>query len=303
MKILLFGSQGQVGFELQRSLAGLGQVIACDRTMVDLEDLTTLEAFIRSNKPTVIINAAAYTQVDKAEQETALAEKINATAPGVMAKIAKELNSLLIHYSTDYIFNGNQTDPYNETDPIDPVNIYGKTKAQGEALIRAAGCRHLILRTSWVYAAHGYNFARTILNLAKQRGSLNIVADQIGVPTSAELIADITAFMLYRIQWDPAFSDFQGDTFNLTAQGSTSWYGFASYLIAHAHHVGMNLKVTPDKITAISTTQYPTPAKRPANSLLSTKKISTQFGLQLPPWQWHADRFLSQFYAAQGQAE
>ncbi|MFA6036690.1 MAG: dTDP-4-dehydrorhamnose reductase [Legionellales bacterium] len=300
MKILLFGAQGQVGFELQRSLAGLGQVIVCNRSMIDLNDLNKLETFIRNTQPNIIINAAAYTQVDKAEQDEAQAEKINAQAPFVMAKIAQELNSWMIHYSTDYIFNGLQTKPYIETDLIDPLNVYGKTKAQGEELIRSSGARHLILRTSWVYAAHGHNFARTILNLAQQRGSLNIVGDQIGVPTSAELIADITALIIYRLQWDNAFKDFKGDTFNLTAQGSTSWYGFASYLIMHAQQLGMPLKVTPDKITAIATAQYPTPAKRPANSLLNTEKISKCFNLQLPPWQWHADRFLSQYYLQRG---
>jgi dTDP-4-dehydrorhamnose reductase len=302
MKILLFGAKGQVGFELQRSLAGLGQIIPCQRAQLDLEDLDKLEAYIRKINPNIIINAAAYTLVDKAEENQAIAEKINARAPEVMAKAARDLNAMLVHYSTDYVFNGVHTQPYLESDLTSPLNVYGKTKLQGEDLIRKVNCRHLILRTSWVYAAHGHNFARTILNLAQSRGSLNIVGDQIGAPTSAELIADITALLLYRLQWDVAFKDFQGDTFNLTAQGSTSWYGFANYLIMHAAQFGAALKVTPDKVTAISTAQYEAPAKRPANSLLDTGKIRAQFNLELPSWQWHAERFLSQYYANKGQA-
>lgn len=301
MNILLLGASGQVGFELQRSLAGLGQITSCNRNAIDLEDLVKLKAFIHAQKPNIIVNAAAYTQVDKAEQEYERAQRINCEAPEVMAQAAHDLNSWFVHYSTDYIFDGSKSTPYIETDPINPLNVYGQTKAAGEQAIRASGCRHLILRTSWVYAAHGHNFARTILNLAQQRGSLNIVGDQIGAPTNAELIADITAFLLYRLQWDPAFKTFQGDTFHLTAQGSTSWYGFANYLIARAHHNGVALKVTPDKITAIGTAQYPTPAQRPANSSLNTEKISKHFGVQLPNWQWHADRFLSQFYSGVNQ--
>ncbi len=301
MKILLFGALGQVGFELQRALVGLGQVIPCQRSQLDLEDLDKLENYIRKINPTIIINAAAYTLVDKAEANITLAEKINALAPEVMAKVARDLDALLVHYSTDYVFNGAQTKPYLESDIPAPLNVYGKTKLQGEDLIRKTNCRHLILRTSWVYAAHGHNFARTILNLALQQGSLTIVGDQIGAPTSAELIADITALLLYRLQWDAAFKDFQGDTFNLTAQGSTSWYGFARHLIMYAKPIGAVLKVTPDKITAISTAQYPTPAKRPHNSLLDTGKIRAKFNLELPSWQWHADRFLSQHYISKGQ--
>ncbi|MGA2655763.1 MAG: dTDP-4-dehydrorhamnose reductase [Gammaproteobacteria bacterium] len=303
MKILLFGAQGQVGFELQRSLAGLGEIIASQRSQVDLENLDKLASYIRKVSPDIIINAAAYTLVDKAQEHELLAEKINALAPEVMAKIAKELDAWFVHYSTDYVFNGEKSEPYIETDSIDPINVYGKTKAQAEQLIQNANGKHLIFRTSWVYAAHGHNFARTILNLASQRGSLNIVGDQIGAPTSAELIADITAFILYRIKTDQQFKDFQGGLYHLTAKGSTSWFGFASYLIMHAQQFGADLKVTLDKITAISSAQYPTPAKRPINSQLNTEKIQQQFNLELPMWQWHADRFLAQYFANKGQTK
>ncbi len=296
MKILILGVNGQVGFELLRTLAPLGEIIPCNRACANLENLIELETFIRKTAPDVIVNAAAYTQVDKAESEQDLAQLINRDATHVMAKLAKELNAWLIYYSSDYVFDGEKLGLYDEEDAINPLSVYGKTKASGEEVIRATGCKHLIIRTSWVYSLRGHNFARTILRLAKEREQLTIINDQIGVLTSADLVADITALMLYRIKWDESFKHFSGGTYHITPQGKTSWHGFASYLLQRAVERGIFFKTKPEKVLAITTDQYPCAAKRPKNSMLNTQKICIQFGVQLPHWQVHADRFLSQTF-------
>jgi dTDP-4-dehydrorhamnose reductase len=284
MKILLFGKNGQVGFELQRSLAPLGEVIALDRSTLDLNDLIQLEAMIKNIAPDMIVNAAAYTQVDNAENDEKNAMRLNAQVPEIMAKTAKEIGAWFIHYSTDYVFDGDKTTPYEEEDLINPINVYGRTKAAGENAIKASGCRYLILRTSWVYAARGKNFLRTMLRLASSEKPLRIVNDQIGAPTSADLIADITALIVSYIKNNPYFL---GGIYHLCAAGETSWHGFASYILKTA------------SITGIPSIEYPTPAKRPMNSRLNTLKLCQQFNVQLPHWQQHVDRVISVIKEAQ----
>ncbi len=278
MNILLLGASGQVGSELSRTLQPLGHVIACTRKQIDLSDLTTLNQQINTINPDIIVNAAAYTAVDRAETEKNLANTINHDAVALLAQWCANNNRWLIHYSTDYVFDGQKNSPYEENDPINPINVYGETKALGENAIRAAKCPHLILRTSWVYGLCGHNFPNTILRLAKEKDCLNIVGDQIGVPTSAELIADVTALILNRIITS---TDFNSGTYHLTPSGATTWYDFADYLIKDKN-----------KIKRITTAEYPTPAKRPLNSLLNTQKITEDFGIVLPAWQCHVDRFL-----------
>jgi len=276
MKILLLGANGQVGWELRRALAPLGDVTACGRAEADLSDLENLRAVVAQTKAEVIVNAAAYTAVDKAEAEKDLAERINHEAVAVLAAEAKRSDALLVHYSTDYVFDGAKPTPYIETDPTNPISVYGATKLRGEEAIRASGCRHLIFRTSWVYAARGHNFVKTMLRLGKERDQLSVVADQTGAPTSAGLIADVTAQAL-------AQPDVSG-TFHLTAAGETTWHGFAQLILAEAEKRGVSLKAGPGQVKAIATSAYPTPAKRPANSRLNTDKLRKTFGIVLPPW-------------------
>ncbi len=294
MKILLLGKNGQLGWELQRSLSLLGEVVACGRDEANLENLTELRTLIRKISPQVIVNAAAYTAVDKAESEPDRAALINSNAVDLLAKEACLLDALFIHYSTDYVFDGAKAEAYLETDATSPLGIYGKTKLAGEEAIRASGCRHLILRTSWVYAARGNNFIKTMLRLARERDELKVVSDQVGAPTSAELLADVTACCLYRLQYDPAFSSQRGGTYHLAASGSTSWHGFAQFILDEAAHQGVQLRVPSENVLAIPTSEYPLPAKRPANSQLVTTKISESFGLKLPSWQYHAKRVVSE---------
>lgn len=304
MKILLLGANGQVGWELQRSLAPLGLLKACDRQSANLEDFDQLQTTLREFSPDIIVNAAAYTAVDQAESETEKAHRINAEAVSLIADQAKRLNAWLIHYSTDYVFDGLKSGAYKETDPPNPQSIYGVSKLQGEKAILESGCRYLIFRTSWVYARRGSNFAKTMLRLAKERDQLSVVADQIGAPTSAELIADITSLCLYGLAHDNAFNSLEfteskfalhaSGIYHLTPDGSTSWHGFARYLVSEAQTLGMELKTTPENIQAISTAEYPTPAKRPANSRLNTQKLSDTFGLYLPPWQTSAKRLVAE---------
>lgn len=294
MKILLLGKDGQLGWELQRSLAPLGEVEACGRNEADLENLPALRALLRKLAPQVIVNAAAYTAVDKAEAEQDQALLINSEAVSLLAKEACLLNAWFIHYSTDYVFDGAKEGAYVETDATAPLSIYGQTKLAGEEAIRAAGCRHLILRTSWVYAARGSNFIKTILRLARERDKIKVVCDQIGAPTSAELLADVTACCLYRLKSDTSFSSQQGGTYHLSASGTTSWHGFAQFVLEEALHHGVPLCATSENVLPIPTSEYPLPAKRPANSQLVTKKISTTFGLELPSWQLHAKRVVDE---------
>lgn len=298
MKILLLGKNGQVGWELQRALAPLGEVIALDRQGADglcgdLANLQGLAATVRKLAPDVIVNAAAYTAVDKAETERELAALINGEAPGVLAREAAALGAWLVHYSTDYVFDGSGEEQWQERAPTGPLSVYGRSKLTGEQAIQASGAKALILRTSWVYAAKGNNFAKTMLRLATERDSLNVVADQYGAPTGAELIADVTAHILSRIVGDQHSADLAG-VYHLAAAGETTWHGFAQFVLAHAERNGAMLKVSADKIGAIPTEAYPLPAPRPHNSRLALGKLETTFQLKMPPWQQGAQRMLDE---------
>lgn len=293
MKILLLGKSGQVGWELQRALAPLGELVALDRQgenglCGDLADLDGLRKTIRSLQPDVIVNAAAYTAVDQAESEPELAYLINALAPQVMADAMRERNGWLVHYSTDYVFDGTGTEPWCETDQPAPLNQYGQSKLQGELAIAQSGCQHLIFRTSWVYAVRGNNFAKTMLRLAAEREQLNVIDDQIGAPTGAELLADVTAHALMQAIAQPQLSGL----YHLAAAGQTSWRGYARYVIEQARSMGTVLKV--QCIEPIPTTAYPTPATRPHNSKLDTRKLRQSFALQLPDWQNGVSRMLKE---------
>jgi len=294
MKILLFGKNGQVGWELQRSLAPLGELIALSSSSEefcgDLTDFAGIQQTLRLISPDIIVNAAAYTAVDKAESEPERAYALNAQAPAVLAQEARRLNAWLIHYSTDYVFNGHSSQPYLETDDCDPLNVYGKSKLEGEKNILTAGCSHLIFRTSWVYAAHGNNFIKTILRLAQQRDKLTIVDDQVGSPTGAELIADITAHALRMVKQKPEVSGL----YHLTAGGSTSWYGFAKFILKNAERMNYQLKIQPTALQPIPSSNFPLPAKRPFNSRLNTEKLTKTFGLILPSWQTGTARTLTE---------
>ncbi len=295
MNILLLGCGGQVGWELQRSLAPLGAVTACDfdtpgDLKADFSQPESLRALVSRVQPALIVNAAAHTAVDKAESEPDLARAINATAPGVLAEEAARRGALLVHYSTDYVFDGSGSQPRAEDAPTGPLSVYGRTKLAGEELIRASGCHHLIFRTSWVYAARGGNFAKTMLRLAAERELLNVIDDQIGAPTGAELLADVTAHTALRTLAQPTLAG----TYHCAAGGQTSWHGYAQFVIEHARAAGMALKVAPDAIKPIPTSAYPTPAARPLNSRLATHKLQQAFGLSLPEWQTGVRRMLTE---------
>lgn len=283
MKILLLGSNGQVGFELARSLLPLGEVIALNRSQADLTNLENLRATMQAICPDVIVNAAAYTAVDKAKSERELAFLINAQAVEVLAQEAKKLNALLIHYSTDYVFDGTKTTPYFENDVTNPLNIYGESKLAGELAIQKSDVDYLIFRTTWVFAARGQNFVNSILRLAAEREELNIVADQIGAPTWARLIADTTAHCLFQAQSERNAKIFESGIFNLTNSGENSWFGFAEKIVEFARSKNMELKN--HVINPIPTSAYPTPAKRPANSRLNTEKLSQRFHVKMPLWE------------------
>ena len=292
MKILLLGKNGQVGWELQRALAPLGELVALDRSEgADLANPEVLRATVRAVAPQVIVNAAAYTAVDKAETEQDLALQINAHAPGLLAEEAKSLGAVLVHYSSDYVFDGSGSTPRDEDAATGPLSVYGRSKLQGEEAIRASGCQHLILRTSWVYAARGGNFAKTMLRLAAEREQLKVIADQIGAPTGADLLADLTAHMLPAVLAKPEISG----TYHAVASGETSWHAYAQYVIEFARAYaggGQALRVAPDQVQDIPTRDYPTPAQRPLNSRLSTAKLQAAFGLHLPHWQQGVARML-----------
>lgn len=279
-RILLTGKSGQVGYELERSLQGLGEIIAVDRSQMDLSNLDNIRQVIREVRPDLIINPAAYTAVDKAENEPELAMLVNAHAPAVMAAEAKRLGAVMIHYSTDYVFDGTKTSPYVEEDPTCPINVYGRTKLAGEQAIQAAGIPHLILRTSWVYGTRGKNFLMTVKRLAQERDELRIVADQHGAPTWCRTIADTTAHIIAQSkgvglgdEWWKARSG----VYHLTAQGQTTWHGFTAAVVAH-----QSVERKP-ALTPISTDEYPLPAARPANSVLSSARLIEQF-CDLPTW-------------------
>jgi dTDP-4-dehydrorhamnose reductase len=294
MKILLFGSSGQVGWELRRSLAPLGELVAPDRDSKELcGDFTDLEGLartVRTVKPDVIVNAAAHTAVDKAESEAGLARTINGLAPGVLAQEAASAHAWLIHYSTDYVFDGSGDKPWLEDDATAPLNVYGATKLEGEQLIQRSGCRHLIFRTSWVYGARGGNFAKTMLKLARERDSLSVIDDQIGAPTGADLLADVSAHAIRAARQRPELSGL----YHLVASGETTWHGYASFVLDFARSKGIQLKVAPDAIKAVPTSAFPTPARRPHNSRMDTKKLQHAFDLYLPQWQTGVARMLSE---------
>jgi dTDP-4-dehydrorhamnose reductase len=295
MKILLLGKNGQVGWELQRALAPLGELIALDfdspgPLTADFSKPESLAATVRAVSPQIIVNAAAHTAVDKAESEPALARTINASAVGVLAREAAAVGAWLAHYSTDYVFDGSGSTPWLEDSPTGPLSVYGQTKLEGEDAIRASGVRHLIFRTSWVYAARGGNFAKTMLRLAKERDKLTVINDQIGAPTGADLLADITAHALRAAQQQPLL----GGTYHAVAAGETSWHGYAKHVIEFARQAGHPIKVAADAIEPVPTSAFPTPAKRPGNSRMSTQKLQQAFGLTLPAWQTGVERMLTE---------
>ena len=294
LKILLLGKNGQVGWELQRSLAVLGQLTALDRHSSDycgdLSQLDGLADTVRRLQPDVIVNAAAHTAVDRAESEPELVRTLNALAPGVLATEAEKLGAWLVHYSTDYVFDGSGNQPWRETDSPAPLSVYGRSKLEGEQRIQAACSKHLIFRTSWVYAARGGNFAKTMLRLARERTQLTVIDDQIGAPTGAELLADVTALALRSAMAAPALAGI----YHLAASGQTSWHGYARYVLAQAQQAGVTLKAGPDAVEAVPTTAFPTPAKRPHNSRLDTHKLQAAFGLTLPNWQDGVARMLNE---------
>ena len=294
LKILLFGKNGQVGWELQRSLAPLGELLALDFDSQDrCGDFTNLEGLAKTVQdvaPDIIVNAAAHTVVDKAESEPELARSINALAPGVLAKEAKLSGAWLIHYSTDYVFDGSGDAPWQEADTTAPLSVYGKTKLDGEAAIIASGCKHLIFRTSWVYAARGGNFAKTMLKLAQERDALKVIDDQIGAPTGADLLADVTAHAIRTALQRPEVCGL----YHLVASGQTSWYSYANFVIDFARQAGVEIKVATDAIQPVPTSAFPTVAERPLNSRLDTIKLQQIFGLNLPHWQSGVTRVLTE---------
>lgn len=294
MKILLFGKNGQVGWELQRSLAPLGEVIALATDSQDycgdLGNSDGLMNTVRTIAPNVIVNAAAYTAVDKAESDAESAHKINALACDVLARAAKQCNAILVHYSTDYVFDGSGNHFWLETDSPAPLSVYGESKRAGELAIINSGCQHLIFRTSWVYAARGHNFAKTMLRLGAERDKLTVISDQIGAPTGADLLADVTAHAIRAIRQRPELSGL----YHLVAGGETSWHEYACFVLDFARRAGVEIKVAQDAIEPIPTTAFPLPAPRPLNSRLNTDKLHTSFNLSLPHWQQGVTRMLTE---------
>lgn len=294
MKILLLGKGGQVGWELQRSLLPLGELVALDFDSTELcGDFTRpqeLAKTVAQVRPDVIVNAGAHTAVDKAESEPELARTLNARAPAVLAQAAQQLGALLVHYSTDYVFDGSGSTPWREDDATGPLSVYGQTKLEGEAAIQASGARHLILRTSWVYAARGGNFARTMLRLGAERETLSVIDDQVGAPTGADLLADVTAHAVRQIQQQAGGEGL----YHLVAGGSTSWHGYAQFVFDQARQIRPDIALKVRSVAAIPTAAYPTPARRPLNSRLDTTRLQARFGLQLPPWQTGVARMLKE---------
>lgn len=285
MKLLVTGATGQLGWELTRSLAPLGQVIAVDRAALDLARLETIAPAIRAFAPDVIVNAAAYTAVDRAEHEEALACRINGEAVGILADEAARCGALLIHYSTDYVFDGRKTEAYREDDPVSPLNVYGRSKLQGEAAIQASSCDWLLFRTTWVYGPRGHSFLQSILRLASDRDNLRIVADQRGAPTSARSLADMTAHIIRTAQIERADGNFASGLYHMTAGGSTTWHGFATAIVEGARKQARAPSLNVRTIESIMTHEYPTAASRPANSMLDNTKLARRFALHQTPWQ------------------
>lgn len=302
MKILLLGRGGQVGWELQRSLSVLGKLVSLDSDSTrnvqglcgDFTNLAGLAETVRRVQPDVIVNAAAHTAVDKAESEPELARLINALAPGVLAQEATKIGAWLVHYSTDYVFDGSGQQPWSEDNATGPLSAYGQTKLEGEQAV-AATPNHLIFRTSWVYAAHGGNFAKTMLRLAGEREALSVINDQIGAPTSAELLADVTAHAIRTAVAKPELAGL----YHCVASGETSWYDYARYVLSQAQALGHILKAGPEQVAPTLTSSYPTPAKRPLNSRLNTRKLQAAFDLTLPHWKDGVARMLTEITGKQ----
>jgi dTDP-4-dehydrorhamnose reductase len=296
MKILLLGKNGQVGWELQRSLAPLSEVLALDRSSKeycgDLSKLEDLVQTVLAYKPYFIVNAAAHTAVDKAESEPELAKLLNTDAPAALAKAAAQVGAWLVHYSTDYVFDGSGKHARQEGEGTGPLSVYGQTKLDGEKAIVASGCKYLIFRTSWVYAARGDNFAKTMLRLAQERERLTVINDQYGAPTGADLIADVTAHAMRRVLNTQNIS--LGGMYHLLASGETTWHGYASYVIEKANAIKPDLQIKATEVAPVPTSAFPTPAVRPLNSRLCTAKLQQAFGLVLPPWQQGVERMLAE---------
>ncbi|MBN9307625.1 MAG: dTDP-4-dehydrorhamnose reductase [Devosia sp. 67-54] len=294
MRLLVLGKSGQVGWELQRALLPLGDVVALGHTEADFEDAAQLRRAVQDAAPDIIVNASAYTAVDKAESEPDRADRINHRAVGELAELAAARDAWLIHYSTDYVFDGRKPLPYVETDAVGPAGVYGRSKLDGERAVAASGARALVLRTSWVHAGRGHNFIRTMLRLARERDSLRVVDDQIGAPTSAALIADVTAHAIAAVaRGEPPAPGL----YHLAAAGETSWHGLACFVVDEALRRGATLTTAPERIVAIPTSQYPTPARRPANSRLDTSKLRTALGISLPDWRVPAARSVQELLA------
>jgi dTDP-4-dehydrorhamnose reductase len=295
MRILLFGRNGQLGWELQRSLAPLGELIALGSATEaglcgDFNDLEGLARTVAQVRPDVIVNAAAYTAVDRAESEPERVRTINALAPGVLAQAAQRIGAPLVHYSSDYVFDGSGSRPWLETDPTGPLGVYGRTKLEGEQRIALAQPWHLVLRTSWVYGARGGNFAKTMLRLARERERLTVVDDQFGAPTGADLLADVTAHALRALLAEPS----RAGTYHVAAAGETSWHGYARFVVAQALQAGVQLRAGPYAVDAVPTSAFPTAARRPHNSRLDTTSLRATFGLALPPWEQGVARMLQE---------
>lgn len=299
MRILLFGKNGQVGWELQRSLSSMGRLVALDVDDQELcGDFTQPDGIIQTIhtiSPDVIVNAAAYTAVDKAESEPELAHTINVLAPEILAQESLKLGAWLIHYSTDYVFEGNGIKPWKETDPTVPLNVYGSTKLEGEKAIFNSGCQHLIFRTSWVYSARGKNFAKTMIRLAREHDHLTVIDDQIGAPTGADLLADVTIHSIRTALRQPQVSGL----YHLAAKGEISWYGYARFILDIVRQAGIKLKVAPESVLPVTTDAVSQPARRPGNSRLDTRKIESTFDLTLPLWQTGVARMLTEILEKQ----
>jgi dTDP-4-dehydrorhamnose reductase len=291
-RILLTGKNGQVGFELQRALAPLGQVVAVGTADCDLADADAIRSLVQRVQPQLIVNPAAYTAVDKAESDSAQAHAINAIAPGVLGEEAAKLDAAVVHYSTDYVYDGSKEGRYVETDATAPRSVYGRTKLDGERALQAATPQHVVFRTSWVVGAHGGNFAKTMLRLAADREELKVVADQFGAPTSAALIADVTAHVARQLLREGKHG-FPFGIYHLAAGGETSWHAYAQFVIGEAIRLGKPLKASPERVLPIPASAYPTPAARPQNSRLDTSRLRQAFGLHLPDWQ-HGVRHILQ---------
>lgn len=296
MKLLLFGKDGQVGHELQHALAPLGDVVALGPEDCDFARADDIRDAVRATRPDIIVNPAAYTAVDKAETDADLAHAINATAPGVLGVEAKSLGALVVHYSTDYVFDGSLEGIYDEASAPNPLSVYGRTKLDGDVALQQSGASHFIFRTSWVVGAHGANFAKTILRLAAEKDVLNVVADQWGAPTSAALIADVTATVIG--DWVQNRKSGRTGLYNLVAAGETTWHEYAQYVVAYALSKGLALKLQPDAIRAIPAREYKVPAPRPMNSRLGTEKIRSTFGIDLPHWKTALDPILAKMTEA-----